>query len=178
MYSANAQMIHVPAFFDTVERTSTPITNREIAEKRRDWSRSSFAGSAYLESQNVFNGFETVLERLRHTPTNWNSYNSPPPAESSVKNAKPVLQALRTKLLQPDRILPSAEGGVAFTFVSDTASRAVIEALNDGETFVLLYDLSGNSITIDWPTTLDAQLGLISQLANHLRSDGIALKGQ
>jgi hypothetical protein len=175
MYSARAQAVRVPAEVDTLERTSTPVLYKIIAEKRR-WLNLS-DGSNYLGDQNAFNGFEATLDRLLGTPANWNSYNSPPPSAQSVKNARPILQALRIKLLQPDRVLPSAEGGVAFTFVSDTSSRAVIETLNDGGTFLLLYDLSGNSKEVDWPTNFGAQLDLIDGLLAHLRRNGIAPQG-
>lgn len=175
MYSASAQAVHVPAEVDTLERTSTPVLYKAIAEKKH-WLNLS-VGSSYLDHQNMFNGFEATLDQLLGTPANWNSYGSPPPSAQSVKNARPILQALCIKSLQPDRVLLSAEGGVAFTFVSDRASRAVIETLNDGETFLLLYDLNGNSEEIEWPTNVGAQLDLIDGLSAHLRSDGIAPKG-
>jgi hypothetical protein len=138
----------------------------------------SFAGSRYLKSQNVFDALGSEIDRLLQTPDNWNSYGSPAPSELAVKNTYPILQALRVKLVQPERVLPSADGGVAFIFVSDTISRAAIESLNGGNSHVLLYDLDGNSETIEWPTAQDAQLNLVSKLAAHLRSDGLATKGE
>jgi hypothetical protein len=133
--------------------------------------------SSYLRRQNVFDVLAEVVEQLVETPENWNSYDSPAPSALAVSNARPVLQALRTKLLQPERVVPSAEGGVAFTFISETPSRAIIESLNDGETFALLYDLNGNSRTIEWPTNDEAQLALVADLITHLRSEGLATKG-
>jgi len=177
MYSADVQQVRVPEISDTFERTSTPVSNPHIRRVQSDW-RVNFSNSRYLKSQNVFDAFDSEIERLRYTQANWNSYGSPAPSDIAIENARPILQALRTKLLQPERVLPSADGGVAFTFVSDTISRAAIEALNDGQSYVLLYDLNGNSDTVEWPVTQAEQLALIGQLAAHLRSNGIAPQGE
>lgn len=176
MYSANVQDVHVPEIVDTFERTSTPIRNKAVRESQKKL-RPNFDESRYVESQNIFDILGDSIVRLLETPDNWNSYDSPAPSKVAVKNAFPILRALHAKLLQPERILPSAEGGVSFIFVSDTISRAVIESLNSGQSFVLMYDVNGNSKVYDWPATPDAQLNLVSRLEFHLRSNGIAPQG-
>ena len=141
--------------------------------------RRSFLGSRYLCRQNVFENLEILVQGLVNCPYNWNSYGSPAPSSETVEQSKPILRALRTKLLEPDRVLPSADGGVALTFISDTISRAAIEILNSGEAYVLLYDLKGNSETIEWPATnLSAQVEVIGHLATHLRSEGLASQSE
>jgi hypothetical protein len=177
MYSANPQQVRVPEIVDTFRRTSTPVSNAALLGARVRW-RKSFTESHFLYSQNVFDALAARVEDLRATPENWNSYGSPPPADVSIENAHPVLRTLRAKLLEPERVIPSADGGVAFTFVSDTISRAAIETLNSGESYVLLYDLNGDSRTIEWPLEPDSQLQLVDQIVAHLRSQGIATQGE
>jgi hypothetical protein len=141
--------------------------------------RRSIQGSRYLISLNVFEGLEDSVDNLISVSPNWNSYGSPAPTLESIDRAKHILRVLRARLLEPERVLPSADGGVSFTFISDTISRAAIESLNNGETYVLLYDLRGNSQTVEWPTShTDAQLDLIGRVATHLRSDGLAAESE
>jgi hypothetical protein len=159
---------------NTADQTSSSLPKAAIERTLEKASR-SFAASQFLVAQNVFEQIQNKLDAIIKISTNWNSYNSPPPDPTSVLKAKPILNALRSKLLQPDKLLASADGGISFVFVSDTDSRAVIESLNSGERFILLYDLSGNSKTIDWPDgSFDQALDLVDLLRNHLRSEGLA----
>jgi hypothetical protein len=162
------------------EERVTPATTgavlNALAQRRRSIEASRYL-VGYLASFSVFEKLESALDNLTQVLPNWNSYGSPAPTSTSVARAKQILWALRTRALEPERVLPSADGGVSFTFVSDTVSRAAIESLNDGEIYVLLYDLRGNSQTIDWPTSdRNAQLDLIERVAAHLRNDGLAAK--
>jgi hypothetical protein len=177
MLSYPVQSTYLPAMKDTVERTSVNIL-RSVLNRTTEQTMRSVENSRYLSSQSGFHLFAERLEQISETPENWNSYGSPAPNSLAIANAKPILGALRTKLLLPERILPSAEGGVAFTFVSETPSRAVIESLNDGERYVLLYDLQGNSKTIEWSTDeTEHGLNLVEEIRVHLRSRGIAAQG-
>lgn len=161
-------------FIDSMtERPSASLPKTAIERMFEKTSR-SFEGSYFLASQNVFDKIQRNVEVLSQLPTNWNSYGAPAPEPSSIQRAKPILKALRTKLLEPDRVFASADGGVSLVFVSRTESRAAIESLNSGERFILLYDLSGNSKTIDWPEDDDQGLTLVDKLRNHLRSKGLA----
>ena len=155
------------------EDNLTPASSAAILTTSEQVRR-SFLGSRYLSRQNVFENLEMLVQGLVNVPGNWNSYGSPAPNSEAVERSKPILRALRARLLEPDGVLPSADGGVALTFVSDTISRAAVEALNSGESYVLLYDLRGNSETIEWPANPSAQIELIGRLATHLRSEGLA----
>jgi hypothetical protein len=163
-----------PQYEDNITPVSSPAILATSEQLRR-----SFQGSRYLSSLNVFEVLDNSIDHLIFTSPNWNSYGSPAPTVESVNGSKPILRALRAKLLAPERVLPSADGGVAFTFISETISRAAIESLNSGESYVLLYDLKGNSETIEWPpSSTHAQLELIGRVATHLRSDGLAAKSK
>ena len=156
----------------------TPASNSAILTISEQLRR-SVLGSRYLTGQNVFDALERAVEDLTNLTGDWNSYGSPAPSTESVESTRPILRALRSKLLEPDRVLPSADGGVALTFISDTISRAAIEALNSGEAYVLLYDLDGKSETIEWPESdVSAQIELVGRLAFHLRSIGLATESE
>jgi hypothetical protein len=160
---------------DTLERTAT-IASSEVIDRVFKEAKAHNADSRLLDSYGkVFDTLSLRLEQLIHTPADWNSYGSTPPTAVAIENARVILQRLRDKLLEPDSVNPSADGGIAFTFVSLTISRAEIECLNDGESYVLLYDLKGNSNTVDWPTANQRdQLATIECLSAHLRSEGLA----
>ena len=138
-------------------QSSSSVIKQMIDDVEQSWFSSRF-----LVSQNVFDALEHKIELLKDVPPNWNSYDSPSPSVESRERSKAVLRALRTKLLEPERVLASAEGGVAFTFVSNTSSRAAIEVLNNGEEYVFLYDLSGQARTIDWPKSFEDAANLVA----------------
>jgi hypothetical protein len=177
MYSATVQDAYVPEIVDTLERTATPVsalTRLGILPEARTSSADSQILDCLRSTMNVFDALGDATVKLLDTPANWNSYDSPPPTAVAVKNAQNVLAALRAKLVAPERVLPSAEGGVSLIFVSDTISRAAIENFNGGESFVLLYDLNGRSDLVEWPATAEEQLHVVERIATHLRSNGLA----
>jgi hypothetical protein len=170
MSSCPTQSASLPELQDAFERTSTRIS-RSALERTSEQTARSFVNSRFLTFYGVFKSLNRNLEQLIDTQTTWNSYGSPIPNEVAIHNARSVLNALSTKLMFPERTVPSAEGGVAFTFVSPTRSRAVIESLNDGECYVLLYDLDGNSRTIEWPINdIEQGINLVEKMNSHLRS--------
>jgi len=115
------------------------------------------------------------LDNLSHLTNDWNAYGSPAPSPNAIEAADRILNALQTIFLRPTRILPSAEGGVAITFLSASQNRAVMEALNNGERFILLYDLNGNNETIEWQITdPSSSMALLERLRNHLRGSRLA----
>jgi hypothetical protein len=131
--------------------------------------------SRYLAAyRNIFCVLSDRLDELCKLPAGWNSYGSPAPTEVATDNARLILQRLNARDLAPEGVYASGDGGVAFAFVSDTISRAEIESLNTGESYVLLYDLNGNSETLDWPAADKDQLATIECLVAHLRSPGLA----
>jgi hypothetical protein len=119
--------------------------------------------------------FDPVMQQLASLATlteNWDSYGAPVPNSKSLEAAQRIMSGLRRELILPARILPSAEGGVAFTFLTKNDNRAVIETLNTGEEFVLLYDINGHSLTLDWPSNSEDKV--LERLKLHLRGQGLA----
>jgi hypothetical protein len=174
-YQAQCPPQPASALLDTLERTSGTASSQEI-EREYKKTLNLFSSSRFLTTySNIFCSLSERLDTLRGLAPNWNSYGSPPPSEVAIDNAKLALRWLQEKELEPENVHASADGGVAFSFVSETISRAAIECLNNGETYVLLYDLRGNSETLDWSQgNKGEQIATIECLSVHLRSAGLA----
>jgi hypothetical protein len=130
--------------------------------------------SEFLTRLRLFEERRRDIENLASLSDGWSSYDSPKPSTASIRSAGEVLAALHRILLVPTKVLPSAEGGVAMTFLSASRNRAVIETLNNGESFILLYDLEGNNETVDWSNTDSDQPQKLDRLKNHLRGLSLA----
>jgi hypothetical protein len=158
---------------DANERTSGRTASEElqIVDETRFWST---AESQYLTRSRIVEGLYDSLRMLEFVSNDWNSYGSPRPSTKAISVAGRMLNALRDEVFLPKRVLPSAEGGVALTFLSDTENRAVIESLNNNETFVLLYDRQGNSETLDWSDSGPEQIQLLARMKAHLQGARLA----
>lgn len=64
----------------------------------------------------------------------WNSYGSDPPSRKAIELSREYLNRLASLDFLPDRVLPSAEGGVGFVFLEGD-KYADIEIFNDGEVY-------------------------------------------
>jgi hypothetical protein len=163
---------------DTRERTQSPLS-QDVYQSQLEKVIKSTDNSHYLSERRLFDYFSVALAELINTEPNWNSYNSATPTLSAIEDAQSILAVLGIPLMMPDRVLPSADGGVSLIFASETSSRAVIECSNDREQLVVLYDLKGNVETLEWPSDrLTDQVKLIDKLQNHLRSEVLAASSQ
>jgi hypothetical protein len=93
---------------------------------------------------------EFDFDELRNLEDGWDSYNAPKPTECSIMRTAEILGYILPLGLKPNRILASAEGGVAIIFSGVDIRRALIEILNGGCIYTLLYDMDGFSNTLEW----------------------------
>ena len=161
-----------PRVVDTFERTSSGDLS-PLREQLRKLNLSN-THSEFLSMLNTFDVLRRSLSQLASMLDDWNRYGSPAPSARSIVRAQQVLDSLQSESLPPKRVLPSAEGGVAFVYLSETENRAVIESLNSDEIFILLYDRRGNSKTLDWSQSRLAQKSLLRELRDHLRGTSLA----
>jgi hypothetical protein len=101
--------------------------------------------------------FQLIREQLDEATNlrqNWDSYNAEPPNHQAQNLAAGVLTFLETNSIAPSRLVPSAEGGVAFCFV-ESNRYADIECLNTGEILAVIYE--GNNDPIVWQVTSQNQ---------------------
>jgi hypothetical protein len=159
---------------DTLERTSSRTLRTPSVRRLTESLTRSSESSEFLTRMRLLAERRQEVESLARLQDNWNSYGSPAPTPASISSAKGTLSLLQRVLLVPSKVLPSAEGGVALTFLSETRNRAVIESLNNGESFILMYDLDGNNETVDWPHDEVEVQEKLDRLGKHLRGMSLA----
>jgi hypothetical protein len=104
----------------------------------------SLARSRYLSSRmEAVYKVENKLNEFWQLEADWNSYGAKPPHRNAMDNALQFSGRSIDFGIHPDRIEPSAEGGVAIAFLRGDR-RAIAEFLNDGSSDLLLYDKQGN----------------------------------
>jgi hypothetical protein len=124
-----ATATYSPAFYRST-RALEGVVREEITNlfKGRFWS-----------DRKPFIDARIAVEQSASLPHDWNTYDAAPPNEVARQNALVAVEILeRSKL--PPMTGPTAEGGIAMTFFSDTARQAILEIYNDGEMAVGLYD--------------------------------------
>ncbi len=159
---------------DSFERTSSHDL-QAFDSQFREIVHSSNRQSQFLTMYDVFKRQANLLSELSSVPDDWNGYGSPAPSAEAITTARTILNTLWTERLLPRRVLPSAEGGVALVFSSTNENRAVIETLNNNEAFILVYDRSGNSRTLDWPESNQVQHEFLLRLKDHLKGARLAV---
>jgi len=83
--------------------------------------------------------FLTELDSYTSLPMSWNGYSAPVPSIVAIRNAKAlVIESNRTSV-PPQRVEPSAMGGVGITFAADPRE-VVVEFYNDGTAHALFSD--------------------------------------
>jgi hypothetical protein len=156
-----------PSIADTLERTYTPGSEHFVARQLEQIYRSR-STSLYHQQRIRADECFSHLNDLPQTRVDWNTYKSPAPSPKTIEVARRVTHWFLGQGLVPDRVRPSAEGGVALAFIGVGSNRAIAELLNNGEQFILLYDLSGANETIEWAEALPSSSDFL-RLSNHLR---------
>jgi hypothetical protein len=134
-----ASTIFIPTQDDTISR-SEPV--RWLSNMKGDLQR-SFNTSNYLYVRLKYLRVADELVRgMWGIEKNWDSYGAEAPNRISIRGAGEFAQRAIMDDLLPDRIEPSAEGGVAVAFFRGE-KRAIAEFLNDGTRDLLLYKRSG-----------------------------------
>lgn len=115
----------------TCELSSTVVSLRDLCKKHHRLRRGTpLRAAAELMLR---------LEEMRALRDNWNSYSAPAPTAAAIENAKLLVAAARTDGTIPERVEPSAMGGVGVTFARGDRE-AVVEFYNDGTAHALFAD--------------------------------------
>jgi len=156
------------AVLDTFERTTSDEV-RALVGCLRERYEASRNHSRVRDLLDRLDSLSFLLNNLYLVPENWNGYGSPKPSAASIEASRSILNSLWGEAIMPEKVLPSADGGVSLVFLSDSDNRAVIEALNEDETYVLLYDKQGNSRTLAWGEAPQERQDALRQLHTHLQ---------
>ncbi len=156
---------------DTFDRTagdfSTTCLLAAEAEKIR-----SMGASQLLTNACEVDRMRELVWSFRDLPQNWNEHCSPVPSSEAIAATSRVLQSIKFSVVVPERVQPSADGGIALTYVGKGLNRAMIEVLNEGEQYAVLYDTEGNAEVLD--LDLQAPLPVLNRLAAHLKGERVA----
>jgi hypothetical protein len=93
------------------------------------------------------------IESLTSLPDDWNGYNSKCPNTKAATFATLLLDEAFKLNLQPNRISPSAEGGIAISYFNQN-KYADIECLNNGK--ILAVKTGKTNETEVWEVSTDA----------------------
>lgn len=154
--------------FDTFDRTSSDMVHMIFARESERITRSQTT-SQLLTNASTLNEWIASLPKLMELSDNWSREGSPAPNKVAIEGAREFLRAIRFSPSMPEKVHPSAEGGVAIVYVGAGKNRAIVESLNNQEQYILLYDLDGGAVTLDWSRDVQAQEPLIKQLESHLQ---------
>jgi hypothetical protein len=147
-------------------------SNILVSQPRSDAVR--WLSNVKEELQRSFNRSSYLYVRLNHLRVanelirsmwgiekNWDSYGAEPPNAVSIRGASDFAQRAVMRGLFPERIEPSAEGGIAVAFFRGE-KRAIAEFLNDETRELFLYARSGEMFNgIPANDSLEAILAVI-----------------
>jgi hypothetical protein len=108
------------------------------------------------------------LDALRTLDDGWDSYSAPAPNTTAIENAKGLVNEAGALDTTPERVEPSAMGGVGVTF-SAADREAVIEFYNNGTAHALFSDeTTGNMHTQAVSTDAAGYRGIIGEVRKYL----------
>jgi hypothetical protein len=132
-------------------------TRPYLREQSSSWKRSAFfkqliaeaqSTSQYLQVEKCYQDLCESLDASANLADNWNSYDAEKPSPSAIKAAARFLRRLRTEFFMPNRVIPSAEGGVAVYFTRGDKT-AYLEYRNSGESILAMYDNLSDPIVVE-----------------------------
>ena len=85
------------------------------------------------------------LKGLTALELDWNTYGAPAPNKIAVENATNALRLFSKVDVRPDRVAPSAEGGIAISFF-EGERYSDIECFNSGEIAAIVSDATNREV--------------------------------
>jgi hypothetical protein len=105
----------------------------------------------------------------------WNSYSAPAPTAAVISNAKTLLAVAAAAGILPQRIEPSAMGGVGVTFLAGNRE-VTVEFYNAGNAHALFADNDTEALDTA-PVALDVEgyERLLQQVRRYLHGHNVAI---
>jgi hypothetical protein len=98
-----------------------------------DISKYFRAGNVSVKNSDPLARISSEIMNLNLTQPNWNGRGADAPSQLAIANALLIVEQLTTAgLLTINKVVPSAEGGVAIVIISTPEKYADFECLNDG----------------------------------------------
>ena len=169
--TTQATAVTRPTSFYWSERVTEVTTPSSLSIERSKQGGGADAVSADVIAMKMakdLRRFDEQVDALRKLPNDWDSYGAPPPSIKTSKGAKVALRVLLHQGLQPSRVTPSGEGGVALVFINDSRY-ADIEFLNTGD-ILAGFVSKATSARVLTLTSPDDVGSVVSEIRDHLRS--------
>jgi hypothetical protein len=93
----------------------------------------------FARSKDAWNDLKAKVDSFSELADGWNSYSAPRPARIAIRNVREFLDVLFAANMKPNRIRPSAVGGIGVTFRRGE-KKSYVEFLNSGSTYALFSD--------------------------------------
>ena len=104
--------------------------------------------SRFLQIEKTYQEMRSSLDACAALQDNWDSYDAAKPARHSIEATDRFLGRLFAELFMPNRVIPSAEGGMAVYFHSDKKT-AYLEYRNSGEVILAMFDDHSDPIIVE-----------------------------
>jgi len=104
--------------------------------------------SQFLQIARSYQELRSSLEACAGLEDDWDSYGAAKPARHSIEAADRLLRRLFVELFMPNRVIPSAEGGIALYFNSDNKT-AYVEFRNSREVILAMFDDRSDPIIVE-----------------------------
>ena len=114
--------------------------------------------------------FQEVRQRLRATLTlvdGWDTYGAEAPNDLARARSAEILMLLELVSLSPISLRPSAEGGIAMSFV-ESGQRAEIEIYNTGDILTAEYSETGAPVVHEIDAATHTLMAAIRHIRVHL----------
>ncbi len=151
-----------------------PYYDLEYTLELRQASGNLSAGQWTINNVHSSDELLAELDALKKLSHDWDSYSAPAPSRAAVKNAKALVLEAGKLGAEPERVEPSAMGGVGVTF-SAGPREVVVEFYNNGTAHALFSDdATGDMSTRAVSTTREGRHGIIGEVRNHLHGENTA----
>ena len=109
------------------------------------------------------------LDSLRDIPEGWDGHGAEAPNDAAIANTRRVLDSLQNLGFRPDRIAPSAEGGIMLSFYVGKRY-GDIELFNTGEILAVTSDGSGSPLVWEVAEDETAITDTLETIRDHIRA--------
>lgn len=149
---------------------------RPYERELSSWKRSAFfkqliaedrSRSQYLRIEKDYIDLCEVLDSCSNLAANWNSYGAEKPSPATIKAVARFLRKLRTELFMPNRVIPSAESGIAVYFTRGDKT-AYLEYRNSGEVILAMYDNVSDPLVVELTETDADESRAISDIRDYI----------
>ncbi len=147
-----------------------------FAWKRHDPGASPSPFQINLDKPYNIRRWGDIFDRMSRLRDGWNSYSAPAPTPVAIGNAKKLLTQASVGRMIPQRLEPSAMGGVGVTFAAGSRE-VVVEFYNAGNAHALFSDNETERLdTAPVATSFDGYNRLLEEVRRYLYGHNAAVR--